>query len=200
MPNSIVFFTTCADISTKKNIRDIEYSLCLSRIFSYKLPVYCVISESTSINKPFNKFSFAHVSTIASTGALGAKTKSQKEFVAIREFCSKNNLSDDTFVIKMTGRYLLTNDILVNAVKNAEDTIDAIINVINNDTQIRTFAYAFRWKLLKEYFNNPIEYLGYQCIETSMRSFLVKKKANCLALDELGVYADINNENNFISF
>lgn len=198
--NNISFLITCADIPKNKNIRDIEYSLCIARIFSYKKPVYCVISQSQTVNHPFNKFKFNYVLSIPSTQSLNAHTKSQKEFISIKELISKIDVEDNTFIIKLTGRYLLTNDLLYDTVKNAPPDVDAVTIRSPDGKNIYTFGYAFRFKLLKEYFSLSIDYLGNRCIEESMYSFLCSKKSKCIYLEELGIYADINNEGSYNFF
>lgn len=196
----LIILVTCADIEKKRDIRNTEYSLCLSRLFSYNFPVYGIISETSSLHSPFNKFPFTKTHFIPSTYSLGAKTKSQQEFLSIKNFCYSHDFPEDTWIIKLTGRYLLYNDDFVTAVKNADNTVDAVVQICNNNTQIRTFCYAIRWSLVKEYFNKPLEYLGYNCIETSIYSFLVEKKVKITNLSTLGIYADINNESTFLYF
>ena len=153
----MIIVTTLAqhvDNDEKYNEREKQYMYSMARIFSYKLPVYGVVSE-TYCNpefKPTQLFPFEKLIEIESFNK--TMTKSQKEFNSIKLLMSNLDLDDNSWVIKVSGRYMIYNDIFIDSVKNAPDNIKAVIRTCDNDTQMYTFLFALRFKYFKEYFIN----------------------------------------------
>jgi len=154
---SIIFITSLAqhlDDDEKYELREKQTMYSLSRIFSYKLPVYGVISETyNDINwLPKQFFPFEKLLEIVSTEK--NMNKSQKEFYSLKTLLFHLNLDDDTWVIKVSGRYMIYNDTFVDIVKKSPDNIKAIVRTCDNDTQMYTFLFALRFKYFKDFFTN----------------------------------------------
>jgi hypothetical protein len=154
---SIVFITTLAqhlDNDEKYKEREKQTMYSLSRIFSYKLPVYGVISETyNDINwLPKQFFPFEKLLEIEITDI--NTNKSQKEFNSIKSLLMNTNLDDDAWIIKISGRYLIYNDLFINTVKEQPSSIKAVIRTCDNHTQMYTFLFALRFKFFKDFFSN----------------------------------------------
>lgn len=188
--------------------RYIEYMLSLTRIFSYNLPVAAVLSESrpTVDSPPFDKFPFITLKTIP-TGELDRYNKSQKEFLSIKLLLTElaeKHIPDDTFIIKSSGRYLLSDDSFFSIVReNKDKPIDAIMRLCDNNRQMYTFLFAMRYRHFKEFYAQDISILNNnKNIERATLEYLIHKGllAKSLCVDRLGMLANINNENRFIVF
>ena len=142
------------DDDKKYNEREKQYMYTMARIFSYKLPVYGVVSETHNNPefKPKHFFPFEKLVEIESFDK--NMTKSQKEFNSIKLLMSNLDLDDNCWVIKVSGRYMIYNDVFIESVKNTSDNIKAVIRTCDNDTQMYTFLFALRFKYFKEYFVN----------------------------------------------
>ena len=157
---SIHFITTLAQhVENDQNYeaREKQYMYSLSRIFSYKLPVYGVLSEiSEKQFLPKDFYPFAKLLKLHSTTELfGAQiTKSQKEFYSIKSLLTFLNLKDDDWIIKVSGRYMVYNDNLMNILKTVDSNKKAVIRTCDNDTQMYTFLFALRFKYFKDFFTN----------------------------------------------
>lgn len=153
----MIIVTTLAqhvDDDTKYNEREKQYMYTMARIFSYKLPVYGVVSETYNNPefKPKQFFPFEKLVEIESFD--NNMTKSQKEFNSIKSLLSDICIDDDDWVIKVSGRYMIYNDVFIESVKNSSENIKAVIRTCDNDTQMYTFLFALRFKYFKEYFVN----------------------------------------------
>ena len=151
----MIIVTTLAqhvDDDTKYNEREKQYMYTMARIFSYKLPVYGVVSETYNNPefKPKQFFPFEKLVEIESFD--NNMTKSQKEFNSIKSLLSDICIDDDDWVIKVSGRYMIYNDVFIESVKNSSENIKAVIRTCDNDTQMYTFLFALRFKYFKEYF------------------------------------------------
>jgi hypothetical protein len=153
----MIIVTTLAqhvDDDTKYNEREKQYMYTMARIFSYKLPVYGVVSETYN-NPEFKPKQFFPYEKLVEIESFNKNmTKSQKEFNSIKLLMSNLDIDDDTWVIKLSGRYMIYNDIFIESVKNASDNIKAVIRTCDNHTQMYTFLFALRFKYFKEYFVN----------------------------------------------
>lgn len=188
--------------------RYIEYMLSLSRIFSYDIPVAGVLSEfSPAVDSPpFDTFPFL-INEKLRLGELDGYNKSQKEFIAIGRLLTKladKDIANHTFIIKASGRYLLTDDSFVRLVKASSDSpTDAIIRLCDNDTQMYTFLFALRYNYFKEFYAQGISILdGNKNVERAVLEFLMKKGLlkKTLRVNHLGILANINNENTFVIY
>jgi len=186
--------------------RYIEYVLALHRIFSYKIPVFGVLSEvnTTKDTPPFHEFPFTLMKTI-DYGKLDGYGKSQKEFVSLATLVNEMEnlpIQDDEFVIKISGRYMLVNDSFFHIVKDAQQNpqINTIIRLCDNDTQQYTFLYAIRYKYFKQFYRQDVSILKEgKNIERATLEFLYENHlfTTTLAVNSLGILANINNENTF---
>ena len=201
---SIVFITSLAqhlDNDEKYELREKQTMYSLSRIFSYKLPVYGVISETHNDNNwlPKQFFPFEKLLEIVSTEK--NMNKSQKEFYSIKTLVYNMNLNDNTWVIKVSGRYMIYNDTFVDIVKKCPDNIKAVVRTCDNNTQMYTFLFALRFKYFKEFFINiqipnniNIEMLTLLYIQHIFSSNEIKY------INELGIFCNIADENKFSYF
>jgi hypothetical protein len=154
---SVVFLTTLAqhlEDDSKYNEREKQYMYSMARIFSYNLPVYGVISETYNDSnfKPKNFFKFEKLLDIHITDK--NFTKSQKEFYSIRALLEHIELDDNTWIIKISGRYLIYNNTFMETIKNADKSVKAVLKTCDGDTQMYTFLFALRFKYFKEFFMN----------------------------------------------
>ena len=195
---STVFIATLAqhlDNDEKYKEREKQYMYSLSRIFSYKLPVYGVLSETYNDKefRPMKYFPFKQVVEISSThDTFGFLTKSQKEFYSLKTALNDINISDDTWVIKVSGRYMIIDDSFVNTVRTASDSIKAIIRTCDDETQMYTFLYALRFKYFKEFFikndlsnNINLERVTFLNIINSF------SREEILMVDRLGIFCNV---------
>jgi hypothetical protein len=204
---SIIFIATLAqhiDNNTIYNEREKQYMYSLSRIFSYKLPVYGIVSETynNSEFKPKTYFPYTQIIEIPSTKSIfGELTKSQKEFFSLKILLNNFNLDDNTWVIKISGRYLLINDNFINEVKSASSHINAIIKTCDSDTQMYTFLFALRFKYFKQFFVN-FNLPSNVNIEKAMLIYIqsIFKQNEINLIDNLGVFCNIADTNNYEYF
>jgi hypothetical protein len=196
------FIVTGADHisnSLLRRERYVEYMLALHRIFSYGIPVFGVLSEYelTENSPPFSQFPFTQLKTIP-RGYLKNLGKSQAEFKSIKELLKDIPLSDDEFIIKIVGRYMLVTDDFVNLVKkhDTNPNVDAVICEIDN--QQRTYLYAMRYKYFKELHSQPMIPAGVN-IEKITLDFIksVGIYEKTIKVQSLGILANTNNQNDF---
>jgi len=200
----INFITTAAYNIDNKNdillkIRETEYIYSLSKVFSYRLPVYGVVSETNGTDFiPYKYFPFKLISNISNSKELGANTKSEKEYIALKTLINKMNCNDDEWVIKVTGRYLIVNDTLINEVKKSNSETQAFIYNISKNNII-TYFYAMRFGLLKRLLEDDVSSLSGNNLEYhfSVKLHELLKINNIVFLDSLGIFTNINNENNY---
>jgi len=208
--SKIVFIVTGAhSIANVSDIvareRYVEYMIALHKVFTYDKPVYGVLSEYSAGDKhspPFDTFLMEKLLKLPVSFLQNAKTKSQREFLSIKELISDIQLDEDTFIIKLSGRYTIMKDTLYNLVEIYKNDVN--INAIictppEQPIQQYTFFFALRWKFFKEFFELPLSYLGTKNIERAMIKFYEEKKliGSIVRIDKLDVLANINNENKF---
>jgi hypothetical protein len=184
---------------TLLKIRETEYIYSLSKVFSYRLPVYGAVSETNGADFiPYKYFPFKLISNIPSSKELGANTKSEKEYIALKTLINKMNCNDHEWIIKITGRYLIVDDTLINEVKKSSpDTQAFIYNISKNN--IITYFFAMRFGLLKKLLEDDVSCLSGNNLEYyfSIRLEELLKTNNIIFLDTLGIFTNINNENNY---
>jgi hypothetical protein len=208
--SNIVFVVTGAhsianisDIVARE--RYVEYMIALNKVFTYDKAVYGVLSECRADNQycpPFDTFSMKKLLKLPVSFLQNAKTKSQREFLSIKELIHDIQLKDDTFVIKVSGRYTIMKDTLYNLVETYKNDVN--INAIictppEQPIQQYTFFFALRWKFFKEFFELPLSYLGTKNIERAMIEYYEENNlvGSILRIDKLDILANINNENKF---
>lgn len=178
--------------------RNTEYRLCLHKLFHYNVPVHAIISECSkeeSKETSFADFKFSSELYIPSTKDLNAKGKSQQEFLSIQKYVQDNtNFKDDDWIIKLSGRYLLLSDIFVDSVKGAPKECDAIVKISDTEPQIYTFCFALRWKHFKDLYSKDVNYLGEQCVENFVYSYIVDNKLKTLLVPKIDILTNINSE------
>jgi hypothetical protein len=207
--NKIYFCVTAAEVNSHDKLyelRKAEYIVCLNTLNSYKLNTIAVCSETkkdTTITNIIKEYlQPEYFKTIQSTNEMGAKTKSQQEFISlqllIKEF---KNIHPNDWVIKISGRYLLINESFINIVKDIDNTdIDFVGKKPSTHPQIYTFLYAIRYKHLQLFLNNGLDYLGYSCIENKLYDFLNQYKIKCKFIDQLNIFTNIANDGTYILF
>jgi hypothetical protein len=191
--------------------RFIEYMLCLNKIFSYTKPVYGVCSEMIDINSenipPFSRFPFRKLLLLDKSITENKSGKSMKEFLSIQALLSEMkgdpNLSDDTFVIKVSGRYLILKDTvyqLCDAYKE-NPNIQGIVRFAEDPGLLQqyTFLFAIRWKHLRVIYEQSPSLLGGKNIERFIVEYFEARNLlqNLYVVSELGILANINNSNEF---
>jgi len=200
----MIIVTTLAqhvDNDEKYEEREKQYMYSMARIFSYKLPVYGVVSETHNNPdfKPKNFFPFKKLVEIPSLDT--SLTKSQKEFYSIKTLLNNINLDDNDWVIKVSGRYLIYNDVFIESVKNVSDNVKAVIRRCDNDTQMYTFLFALRFKYFKDFFINNnlsnninLERVTLLYIENRLKDEEIK------VVDDLGIICNIADCNVYTYF
>jgi hypothetical protein len=187
--------------------RYVEYILSLHRIFSYKVPVIGVLSEldeTLSDTPPFDAFPFKILNKLH-CGALDGYNKSEREFMSIKSLLPRMEelgISDNEFIIKSSGRYMLVNDSFFNKVKASQydDSISSVIKLCDLDkNQQFTFLYAIRYKYFKEFYSSDISILRHKNVEQATIDFLKAKGLydKTLFVNSLGILSNINNEGAF---
>jgi hypothetical protein len=178
--------------------RNTEYRLCLHKLFYYNKPVHAIISECSkeeSKETCFKDFAFSSELYIPSTKDLNAKGKSQQEFLSIQTYVKNNtNFNDDDWIIKLSGRYLLLSDIFVETVKAAQKECDAVVKISDTQSQIYTFCFALRWKYFKDLYLHDVNYLGEQCVENFVYSYIVDNKLKTMVVPKIDILTNINSE------
>jgi hypothetical protein len=213
----IAFIITGAHIipgatPTLNRERYLEYMIALHKVFSYKKPVYGILSEfdpfGSPVNiPPFDFFPFETLCKVSPNDLAHCQTKSQREFLSIQSLVNtiQNDatLNDDTFIIKLSGRYILLKDTMVHLIEQekANKDIQAIVCLAKGVYPIQqyTFCFAMRWKWFQRFYKRSVEELGIKCVERFIIEFIEQENLQgaTLSIDELGVLCNINNENKF---
>jgi hypothetical protein len=211
MNSPIVFVVTGADHTPHiqpiiKRERYIEYMLSLHKIFSYHYPVVGVISEinrdNTTDRPPFEQFPFTTLKTLYQ-GELDTYNKSTREFISIVSLLSDlPPITDETFIIKISGRYMILNDTFITTVQHniGKKEIVAFIRTNEQRTAQYTFLYAMRYRYFKQFYEQSIQMFDTgESIEHILFHYL--KNNNLLQytiqMNELGILANINNSGIF---
>lgn len=195
--------------------RYVEYMVGLHKIFLYGLPVYGVLSEYDphflpQYMPPFGSFAFEKLVYLPVENLVDCTGKSQREFLSLQalvhEMAIDPTIDDNTFVIKVSGRYIILKETLLNIVQNmkTDENINAVICLAKGDYPIQqyTFFFAMRWKWFKKLYELPLSALGAKNIERFIIEFIEKEnlQGSVINIDELGILANINNENMFRLF
>ena len=185
-------------------IRESQYMYSFARLFSYKLPIYCVVSETYNLPLyyPISQFPFKKIVNIESTiQLLGNVCQSMKEFISLKYLVQNMDINDNTWIIKTSGRYLLEDDTFVTLVKNTNNSTEAIIRSCDNDTQIYTFLFAMRFKHFKNLFQNFMIENNVN-LERFVYLYILEfiPKENIKYVDHLGIFCNIACENTYLHF
>jgi hypothetical protein len=208
MPLSIVFVITGADnipniTPILKRERYIEYMLSLHKLFQYTGPKIGVLSEcnmDTINSPPFDKFPFDKLIKVQS-GEIDSQNKAQAEFICINrllETLDNMDISDDTFIVKATGRYNILNDILYNSVLENINNINIQIIGKTVDKGMYTSFFAMRYKQFKNFYSmspklidRSIEYIIFDWIKENNLYYFLHR------IDTLGILHHVSNCNHF---
>jgi hypothetical protein len=186
-----------------------EYMIALHKIFYYSYPVMGVLSEidnnHTTDRPPFESFPFQKLVTMY-RGELDGYNKSVREGVSILRLLQQvQSIHDNTFIIKVSGRYVIMDDSFVTTVKQNTRNYDvvAIIRSIANNTGQFTFLYALRYKYVKEFYDR-YQHNVHDDISVEYRIFEFFKEKELLKhiimVDKLGILTNINNKGTFTIF
>jgi hypothetical protein len=206
---TIHILVTTAEVSNQHplySIRRSEYMMCLHKILNYNCPTILINSETERVDKSCIDdilHKFTTVINIPNTNLLGAIGKSQQEYVSIKQFININpQIDDDDWVVKLSGRYLFIDDTFMNEVKMASPETQGLIQLCDNNTQMRTFCYALRYKWFKSFHKYPVQVMGYLNIERFILECILRENifTNIKIIDRLGILANINNENKYQIF
>jgi len=210
--NPIVFIATgahhisSADITLLRE-RYLEYRIALQKIALYQKPIYGVLSEydaSAPEIPPFHLFCTAGLQVLSSEDLASAKTKSQKEFLSIQSLLPSLNVSEDTFVVKMSGRYILMGDSFMHTVEAVKDNpqIQGVVCLTEDKQQQYTFLFALRWKWFKQFYSKPISYLQMKNLEQCIVEFYKEEGIfdQIMQVKTLEIFTQINNANQFQMF
>lgn len=202
--STIVFFATIADVPKDHPLyaqRKQQYENALAKVFSYSTPVHGVISETNQETQDLLQLPFTSLKNIPTTNAYNCINKSMREYTSMQ--LALPLLSDDTWVIKISGRYLITDDTFFNTVKTAPDTCNFIGKLWGfdiNDIQVYTFFYAIRYKYLAEFLKDPNIVLWSKNVEKHLCEFLHKQNIydTAIFVDHLGIYVNIADSAEYI--
>lgn len=211
MPETVFLLTGAHIIKNANEVllkeRFTEYMVSLHKVFSYNKPVYGVLSEyieSLPYTPPFKQFNFNNLVLLSPDKLSMCTTKSQREFMSIKSMLSEmNNLADDTFIIKLSGRYIILKDTIFNISEEIKNNINinAIVHLTKEVAPLQqfTFLFALRWKWFKQFYSQPLEELGEKCVERFIIEFFEKNnlQQSILHVDELGVLANIDNQGKY---
>jgi hypothetical protein len=214
MDSSIIFLVTGADHihdcnPVLKRGRYIEYMIALHKIFYYSYPVIGVLSEvdkeHTDDRPPFETFPFQKLITIQH-GELDGYNKSIREGVSIHRLLQEvQHIANNTFIIKVSGRYVIMDDSFITTVKQHtyNYNVAAIVRSIVNNTGQFTFLYALRYQYVKEFYER-YQYDVHDEISVEYRIFeFLKEKSlleHTIMVDKLGILTNINNNGTFQIF
>lgn len=210
--NPIVFLATgahCVPSADKTLLREryIEYRIALQKAALYQKPMYGVLSEynpSAPEVPPFQHFCTAGLQTLSPEDLAFAKTKSQKEFLSIQYLLSSLNLSDDTFVVKLSGRYILMGDSFLKTVEAVKDNpqIQGVVCLTEDKQQQYTFCFALRWKWFKQFYSKHVSYLQMKNLEQCIVDFYKEEGIfdQLVQVKTLEIFTQISNANQFQMF
>jgi hypothetical protein len=187
----MLILVTGADIEPRK-VREIEYTLCLYKVFHYKVPVVGVLSEWSTQPTAFDRFPFQTCLRIPAGELQG--WKSRREYVSMHRLMQQVDVQDNEFIVKVSGRYLILDDTFVATVQRHETgSADAVVMYAPDSSKERvcTFLFAVRAKTFREFLNSNI--VGeYESIEQVLCTFL--KQKTVVSVDSLGILTNINGE------
>lgn len=214
MNSPIIFLVTGADHikgcnPILKRERYIEYTLSLHKIFHYSYPVIGVLSEYDKENNkdcpPFESFPFQTLTKIV-RGEFDGYNKSIRECVSIIRLLQEvPAIDDDTFIIKISGRYLIMDDSFITIVKNnvSNHNIVAVIKTAvneQNEPLQYTFLYALRYRYMKAFYEKyKHEVSDDISVEYRIFEFLKQNQLlqSTIMVNQLGILANINNDDFF---
>jgi hypothetical protein len=188
--------------------RDTEYHIGLSKLFSWNLPVYGILSECDPDGvkqTPFGAYPFQQVLAIPSTHSLGGITKSQKEFLSIQQWVCESKLQDpNTWILKMSARYIPLNDQLLQSLSSLPNECEFLgKHQLPCPTapypQVITFCFAMRWSAFQEFYLQDVRELGTQNVEKFLADFLLRtgRSKKAFWATKLGILVNINNNHTY---
>ena len=210
--STIVFFTTIADVPKDNPLyaqRKEQYENALSKIFSYSIPVHGVISETNHDTQDLlslTDYPFTSLYTIPSTDVYYCHNKSMKEYTSMQ--CAVSHfpvLPDNAWIVKISGRYLITDDTFLHTVQSAPDTCNVIGRIFGEEdkyVQFYTFYYAMRYNYFKLFVEENNQVLSAKNIERHLYEFVINRKlySTTLFVNHLGIYCNIGDDIHSKSF
>lgn len=111
------------------------------------------------------------------------ENKGLNEMFHINDFLQQSKISDDDMVIKLTGRYSIVNDNILNVVSDFIAKFDGdIYDPCNRG--VHTFLFGFKKKLFTEFINSLVinnkDSYRNTCIEWLVKDFIINKNINIL--------------------
>jgi hypothetical protein len=210
--NPIIFLATgahhipSADITLFRE-RYVEYRIALQKVSLYKKPICGVLSEydpSAPEVPPFHLFCTAGLQRLSPEDLASAKTKSQKEFLSIQSLLPSLTLPDETFVVKISGRYILMGDSFMNTIEAVKDNpqIQGVACLTEDKQQQYTFLFALRWKWFKQFYSKPVSYLQMKNLEQCIVEFYKEEGIfdQIVQVKTLEIFTQISNANQFQMF
>jgi hypothetical protein len=192
-----IIVTTCL-LEQDKDKREIEYKIGirqLKKVIHYHPNVQVIIVENNGPRKTFlDDLGFEVFYTI--NNRLNTTNKGIKELYDICQCIEKYNIGDEDFIVKLTGRYVLTdNSPFMNIVLSQKiDQFDSILRygsfmdasgVISDPNDCITGLIGMRCKYVKQiepdYDDSPIE------LKWADMSYRLDQ-SRVLSLDQLGIY------------
>lgn len=165
MVDKQILLYTSALIDTQFDKRKIDYEMSydiLSNLINHNS---IFIVECYSNEKKFLS-NFKSPTFLTKTHLPGIKNKGVLEIMCIKKFLENTEISDDTLIIKMTGRYKFINDDFFSLIKS-NGNFDFYGKLIDKNTQIFTGCFALR----KKYFVKLLNFCDLQLMEKNMVNF-----------------------------
>lgn len=118
----------------------------LDNLKELNLLEYCYVIETVSTDTSlFEKYIPKERIHCSNVNNLTYKNRGSNEVVAMLTSLPTFKFNDDDMIIKLTGRYLLVDNYFIDKVKYSESDI---LYRKADDTQVFTFLYAMRYKIL----------------------------------------------------
>jgi hypothetical protein len=183
-------------------LRKAEYHVAFERIKIYKYPILIVCSEQekdiTISNLIKSILPYKYYLDIDSTDKLGARTKSQKEYISMYELLKQCDfLKPNDWIIKISGRYLIVEDTLLSEVQKAPEDIQ-FIGRISPNNQIHTYFYAIRYNVLELFLSKGVHYLADKCVEKVLFDFFQENQIKVKYIDRLGIFTNVANNSEYV--
>jgi len=193
--SNVVYFIVTASVYKKGAIRKEQYKrgiLSLIRSLSDTNIAYKIIIVENNGERPTFLDDFGVDVLYTKNNFIQTNNKGVKELRDIHDCIEKHNIPDDSFVVKMTGRYILERDSpFITQIKFRSVLVDCIVRfgsyMSPNNTQSEdciTGLIGMRCKFIKE-----IEYpVGNEVVEWkwAKKTYDIPL-ANVIAMDRLGI-------------
>ena len=195
LSHNIHIVCTAALIDNQSQMRKKEYEKSLTTILRFGFHPY--VFESVKAEKSFLD-TLSHHIFYTQTNNTSLRNKGVNEAMAMIEGLKRTNFSPNDMIIKITGRYLFTNDAFIRLVEQHPET-DIFIKCDNRGTTF-TGCYAIRHKYLQAFLdqlhlkNMELNMVG---MEHEFGNYVQQAKKNgarVVVTNQLGVTANIFGE------